>query len=205
VKICKLKTNFFGMNRPRQGFGRRALSLMLFAVIALGLFVPMERAHAASENRFAGQGLNDPSFVIAWTNVGNILSDNNSDANSSGGFDSDQIHSYLRSRNYGFTIPAGETILGSQVQVEIWDGNATLDMDDNNAKLVKADMLVGADRSMATVWPSGRTVRTYGSPTDLWGTTWTPAEVNPRGLPLSERAFFRQCNVRARYDHEIEC
>ncbi|MCH8060389.1 MAG: DUF11 domain-containing protein, partial [Proteobacteria bacterium] len=150
--------------------------------------------------------MSNPSFEIAWTNLGNIVSDNDLDANTDkvpSGFDNNEIHSYLRSRNYGFTIPAGETILGIEVQVEVWDANATLDMDDSDARLAKADVPVGADRSIAGVWPSTRTVRTYGSPTDLWGTTWTPAEVNAVGFgfALQPRALSGGTGAIAQVDY----
>lgn len=123
---------FLAWLRPTRTFGAAAVSRisLLFAVIAMGLFVPMERADAASENRFAGAAVSDriaPTAVIAWTNLGNIVSDNDLDANSDmapGGFDSNEVHDHLRSRSYGFTIPAGATIDGIEVQVEIFDANA---------------------------------------------------------------------------------
>ena len=210
MTASKLTSTISGTSNFCEDSGRRASAsaLMLFTVIAMGLFVPAESANAATENRFAGQAVSDPIVTseITWTNLANIVSDDNSDANTEkvpSGFDSDEIHEHLRSRNYGFTIPAGETILGIEVQVEVWDANATLDMDDSDARLAKADVPVGADRSIAGVWPSTRTVRTYGSPTDLWGTTWTPAEVNAAGFgfALQPRALSGGTGAIAQVDY----
>ena len=123
---------------------------------------------------------------IPWSNPGNITADDNADA-SSLNFDSDEIQYHLRSSSYGFTIPGGATIDGIEVQVERLNSGGTAS--DNEARLAKAGVMVGADRSAAGNWPTTRTVETYGSPTDLWGTTWTPAEVNAAGFGFSIQAL----------------
>ncbi len=45
-------------------------------------------------------------------------------------------------------------------------------------RLVKAGTIQATDRSTTTTYTTGDTVETHGGPTDLWGTTWTAAEIN---------------------------
>ena len=46
-------------------------------------------------------------------------------------------------------------------------------------RLVKADVEVGANKADSfTPWSDSDSVIVYGSSSDLWSTTWTPAEVN---------------------------
>ena len=54
--------------------------------------------------------------------------------------------------------------------------------------LLKTSGLVGSNKAAAsTEWPLANTVATYGANNDLWGTTWTPAEINDSsfGVALS--------------------
>lgn len=57
-------------------------------------------------------------------------------------------------------------------------GYTYLDITDNIVRLVKAGVVVGDNKATVTQYPSGDVVAQYGGATDLWGTTWTPAEVN---------------------------
>lgn len=49
---------------------------------------------------------------------------------------------------------------------------------DANVKLLRGGSFVGDDKASATEWPGTPTYVEYGGPADLWGTTWTPAQVN---------------------------
>ena len=50
---------------------------------------------------------------------------------------------------------------------------------DNNVSLRKAAGYVGSNKALAGVdWPTSDTYVTYGGAGDLWGTTWTFAEIN---------------------------
>jgi len=159
--------------------------LFVSLLIVSCLFVPAKRAYADNENRFAGAGVSELPPEIPWSNPGNITADDNADA-STLNFDSDEVNYHLRSHSYGFTIPAGATIDGIEVQVEKLNSGGTAS--DNESRLAKAGAMVGADRSVGGIWPTARTVVTYGSPTDLWGTTWTPAEINAAGFGFSIQA-----------------
>jgi hypothetical protein len=79
----------------------------------------------------------------------------------------------LKLTTAGFAIPEGSTIMGIQVIVQggqfpEFGGIAHL-------QLYKAGILTGTE-------PNDRIPCTTGSSTDLWGTTWTPAQINAAGF-----------------------
>jgi len=81
----------------------------------------------------------------------------------------------LRLTNWGFTLPAGGTVTGIGVTVKTASPTAT-----PSFSLRKAAGNVGTSKSFA---PGGGscgagTLTTLGGAGDLWGTTWTVAEVN---------------------------
>ena len=50
---------------------------------------------------------------------------------------------------------------------------------DHEIRLVKNNTVTGANYAIPNIWPDGiDTIVAYGGSTDLWGTTWTPAEIN---------------------------
>ena len=53
-------------------------------------------------------------------------------------------------------------------------------LQDNTVQLLKNGSAVGSNKASATTWANTGTLSTvtYGSSTDLWGTTWTAADVN---------------------------
>lgn len=90
---------------------------------------------------------------------------------------------------------AGATAGQKQVTVTNSNGSSSqfvflylVTVNDNSVKLVKAGSVVGDDKADTdTDWPLDGTAKIYGGPTDLWGTTWTPAQVNATdfGVALS--------------------
>jgi hypothetical protein len=62
-------------------------------------------------------------------------------------------------------------------QVIVTAAEAT-DIVDDTVRLVKAGTVVGDDYAKSGQWSQTATAAVYGSATDLWGTTWTAAEVN---------------------------
>jgi hypothetical protein len=110
---------------------------------------------------------------------------------------SDNIHSnasitagatthYLNASNFGFAIPSGATITGIQAAIEK-KSNTKVVIYDVGVYLLKADATTGTNMKNATVWGIADATTLYGGSTNLWGTTWTPAEINAAtfGLVLS--------------------
>ncbi len=110
-----------------------------------------------------------------WTTPTNVGSSNNARATYS-------VPANLQSTNldatgFGFAIPATANIIGVEVTIE---RNASLAsaLKDDDVYLLKAGAQAGTDHASATYWPTTDTDRNYGTTSDLWGTTWTPAQIN---------------------------
>ncbi len=150
----------------------------LVGTIVLGSLLIASSAFAASTGAVnAGTGSNDNSIgTVPWTNPGNITTSVGSTF-STATVASPIVSNYLKSSNYGFSIPAGATING--IQVTILRGSSTgSSIKDNVVKLVKGGTVTGNNKAIATVWQNSNFLATYGSSSDLWGATWTPADIN---------------------------
>lgn len=116
-----------------------------------------------------------------WANPANIFADDGSNATAS--FLAPPASTFdLNGKTFGFDIPNNAIIDGIVAQIEIpsstrWaNGSGTV-------RLQKAGVAVGTNKDgqeTSTV----SNVHTYGSETDLWGTTWTPAEINASNFGL---------------------
>lgn len=82
----------------------------------------------------------------------------------------------LQGRGYGSSIPAGATIAGIVLTTQRHTASGIVI--DSNIQLLKAGTAVGTNKATATHWPTSPGFATYGGPSDLWGTTWTPADIN---------------------------
>jgi Tfp pilus assembly protein PilX len=78
----------------------------------------------------------------------------------------------------GFTPTAATPV----ITVTATGRNDTLS--DNNVQLLKAGAPVGSNRAKSTLWDTSSSTITYGNSTDLWGTTWTPADLNATNFGL---------------------
>ena len=116
----------------------------------------------------------------AWLNFGNVVSDNNSYATVAL-TSATAVSNYLRATGYSFAIPATATIGGIRLTIGRFSSNVSgsVRFRDNEVKLVKAGAIVGTNKANIGVdWPATEAAITYGTTTDLWGTTWTAADIN---------------------------
>lgn len=97
---------------------------------------------------------------------------------------------YLQVKDFGFNIPTAASICGIEAQIV----KSADDIDiliigawvkDYNVRIIKNNALEGTNKADGTEWPSSSTTANYGGVNDLWGTTWTPAEVNSNDFGLS--------------------
>jgi len=111
-----------------------------------------------------------------WSNPSRAISSNNSYASKS--VDGTTTN-YLRCLNYGFTIPATATINGITVNVER-KSNRTTNGGSHDAamRIVKGGVIGTTDRSTATLYTTGDVTEAHGSAADLWGLSWTAADIN---------------------------
>lgn len=115
-----------------------------------------------------------------WTNPGNIAADDGSEAQiTAATYDSPDISFRIKARwNSGqFTIPTDATIDGMVVEIDrrCFAGSAAdfrVQFTDN------ISALIGNNKASASAWPGSSTVATYGSSSDVWGTSLAAADFN---------------------------
>ena len=109
-----------------------------------------------------------------WTSLTNAYASDNAYVSgdiSGGGY----ISSQLKTTGYGFSIPSTAVIVGVQVDVER-NGSFAQDF---GAQLIKGGTVAGVSRSSALPGIGGSdTIGSFGGPTDMWGLTLTPSDVN---------------------------
>jgi hypothetical protein len=130
-----------------------------------------------------GTGANDAAIgSVAWNNPENIVSSNNSYANTSA-FGS-LTTNYIKGTNFGLTVPTGATIDGIEVTIE----RATSGFGagtDNIVRLIKGGTIGGTNKAVGGNWGSSETPQSYGGPTDLWGNAWTAEDVNDASFGIA--------------------
>jgi hypothetical protein len=114
--------------------------------------------------------------TAVWTNPTNIeLNDgNNATRVTSSIITTDD----LDGTGFGFSIPAGATVNGILLEIAYGDGAGAGDIIEKNVRLLKAGVAAGTDKSTGASFPAALTTISYGGSADLWGTTWTPSDIN---------------------------
>jgi hypothetical protein len=130
----------------------------------------------ASSVKFPGTAADDSAAgSVAWTSIANITATDFAVANAALNVPGDISH-YAKATNFGFAIPGTATITG--VLVEVVRTASGLGVYDKTVKLVKGGVVSGNNNgALAQEWSTFTTVG-YGSSSDLWGLTLTPADVN---------------------------
>lgn len=116
-----------------------------------------------------------------WTNPSNVTS---TVADATISLLHFQSSNNLVSSNFGFAIPAGNTILGIQLTINV---SASIAGALINASLNKNGTLVGTVKQL-----SASTVRgdiTFGGASDLWSATWTASDINQSGFGANLQAL----------------
>lgn len=95
----------------------------------------------------------------------------------------------LTATNYNMAVPATATITGIGVMVRRGsNSNQTANIEDLSVQLIKAGAVQGNNlASNANDWENIWENITYGGPGNLWGSTWTPAEVNANNFGVAFR------------------
>ncbi|KKN23590.1 hypothetical protein LCGC14_0903390 [marine sediment metagenome] len=153
----------------------------------------------------SSEGPNNPAGAsgTGWSNPTNVFTSNNAYAVATvpaGGTTND-----LDVTNFGFSVPGTATIDGITVKIERHKDPAdpeSSSLKDQTVQLLKAGAPIGNNKASG-VWPTFDQVRSYGASSDLWGTTWTPAEVNATnfGIRLAVKEVLGIVPVDALVDH----
>lgn len=152
-----------------------------FAVVLLGFLAALplgSSAVAATTTASAGSCTNEAlSGGNDWDNPDRAQTDSGTYAEtaSKNGESSDGLYC----RNFGFAIPSGAVINGITATIERRSASANTHRD-SLVVLAKtaSPPVVTASKASATFYPTTDTAMNYGGPSDLWGTTWTAAQIN---------------------------
>lgn len=119
-----------------------------------------------------GSGVDGGGGTVSWANPTEVLTVNGAAATCD--YDYPDVSSFLEITDFGFTVPGGVTI--TDIAVDFNDPSGFFDGFSNDTCIVALtkDGVTGA--SIANSGGEGAGWVTQG--TGLWGTTWTPAEVN---------------------------
>lgn len=143
----------------------------------------------------SSQGANSGSVFVnvagfstsPWSQAQNAQSSDSSYASislSSSGSYSD----YLQATGFNFSIPATASICGIELNVERSD-SGLISVKDYLIRVVKNNTVTGYNNAHNTLWSTTDSVVTYGGKDSLWGTTWTPAEINDSNFGAAVSAF----------------
>jgi hypothetical protein len=165
----------------------RYLAFPCVAVICITMVgaIALGQTTVGPNNAGTGSNVNGPG-TVSWSNPGNITTAGSPYATAS--LSNRATSEYLQGTNYGFSIPANATIVGIQVTIRRQSGStSSYNLNDADLYLLKGGTISGDDKATTTDWPSTFGTATYGGSSDLWGTTWTPADINASnfGVALS--------------------
>lgn len=133
----------------------------------------------------AGAGADNAGIgTVAWAfNPGNITAEDGN-RTTTANLTTGQVTHYLVSSSHGFAIPSPAVIQG--IMPEVKRHASATNIIDKSVVLLKAGALQAANMAdLVTGWPTTLTWKTYGGPQVMWGTTWTPADINNTGFGLA--------------------
>lgn len=106
----------------------------------------------------------------------------------------------LQLAGFGFDVPAQAAVRGIRFEVRRMS-NAGCPFD-ASVRLVKNGSEVGSDHARSTTW-SESTLEyvTYGGEADLWGASWTAADISSSGFGISIRAICPSTTDQAIIDY----
>lgn len=111
-----------------------------------------------------------------WTNVNNVATSNDQYATASFATGNGPEPGGLKVSNFGFNIPADKTIVGIVLEVER-KASASNAAKDGFVTLRK-NLTSSDNKGKAGNWSTTEAYEVYGANNDLWGLTWTPADIN---------------------------
>ena len=113
-----------------------------------------------------------------WTTPANVGADDAAYASiTAASFDNLDTSYLLKATNISAGIPSGATINGILVEIERHYANGAVA--DYDVCLTKdGSTRAGDDKSTGAAFPAADAITSFGGSTDLWGTTWTEAEIN---------------------------
>ncbi len=115
--------------------------------------------------------------TATWTSPDKAKTNDNNFATVS--LNNSSITHYLKASNFGFSIPAGSTILGIKVTITRKNSSSSNTVKDYQVRLIKSDgSILATEKALSTNWSTTNTAIPYGGATDLWNASWSPTDIN---------------------------
>ena len=140
------------------------------------------------------------AFKCGWLNPGNAAASDGAYASiTDKKFDTGANSHVLYATGFGFTIPLTATITGIELHYERYYSAGGIS--DALVQIVKGGTRGGDNKSTGSAWNGTDTVVTFGGAADLWGQTWTPAEINAGDFGIAVAATATSDDSDAHIDH----
>lgn len=168
---------------------------LIYAQISVGPNSP-----ATAVNGSCNRSYNSP---MSYTPATGVLLSDNVYASATHCACCDQHTDCLIATNFGFNIPTGALITGVTVEVEKHASGVGAIFQDNEVQLLKNGVEDGLDYRTTASWPNTDAYVTYGGCNNLWGTTWTAAEINAANFGVAIAGIDYTCNgvITSHIDH----
>ncbi|KKL66712.1 hypothetical protein LCGC14_2142230 [marine sediment metagenome] len=153
-------------------------ALVILCVLSLLLAAPLQLWAATEGPNNPATAVDDSSTgTIAWLNPTNVFTSNDSRARAPLDDSGPQSH-YLKATNFSFALTGCTSVDGITVEIERSEGGLDLPVvSDAFVKIVRGGTIGGTDKAAAGAWPTTDAIQSYGGVADLWGLSWTCAQV----------------------------
>jgi Tfp pilus assembly protein PilX len=120
-------------------------------------------------------GYKSPTAASGWTSSSSVYASDSVFATNS--IAQGSTGAVLVVTGFNVSVPSTAIVQGIQVEIERKSSSSST-IRDTDVYLQKTSAAVGTDHSSTSYWPTTKATATYGTASDLWGTTWTPSEIN---------------------------
>ncbi|MBI2595268.1 glycosyltransferase [Candidatus Daviesbacteria bacterium] len=117
--------------------------------------------------------------TLTWTNDSNATAQDDQTAVMQG--TDNGTSEYEECVGFSFNLAPTDTVAGVLLEADIYSsGTSTRPIIDNSVKLSQAGTITGNDQATTDAWPTSDTdtYTSWGSSSNLWGVSWTPADIN---------------------------
>lgn len=158
---------------------RKIVCFFFFAGMAKNSISQCSSFVTGTATSFVSQSFSGSNY--AWSNPSYASSSDNSRATASSiATILSGKTEYLKVTGWGFGFSQYTSICGIEVQIEKSSANTgfTTSIQDYEIKLMKSGSIVGSNKATSTDWTTSDATYTYGSNSDLWGSTWSYSDIN---------------------------
>lgn len=145
-------------------------------------YVPLPPASSVLTTMNTQTGTTFGGGTVPWVDPGALNGPTSFPSVSFPGGIGEEFSEYLNGTGCGFQIPSGATIQGIGVLISRY---ATGAIADAAVHMLKAGAVVGSSHAALGAWAQGPFESSYGGPSDLWGATWLPADINAGGFGVA--------------------